>query len=113
MFNTVGSGPSSRQALEENAKKLHEKLLELECFYPVQKDYYWNYYFTVKTNLSRTDPRFFLRLYPDGNLESYKVYPGNPEIEKTPMEEFLENVPEKAVDEILFHLNLLTPNSEE
>jgi hypothetical protein len=97
----------AKQVLEESASKLHKKLIELDCFYPVHKNDYWNFYFNVKTGLSNESARTFLRLYPDGRLESYKVFPGNPDVKKIPMEEFLENVPEKAIDEILFHLNLL------
>ncbi len=99
---------SVKTPLEENASKLLSKLVELDCFYPIHRDNYWNFYFNVKTDLPKDAPRVFLRLYPDGKLESYRVFPGNPEIEKIPMEEFLEDVPEMAVDEILFHLNLLT-----
>jgi hypothetical protein len=114
MFNNGhGPLPTMKQAWETNAAKLRDKLLELECFYPVHKNDYWNFYFKVTTDLGKDDYRVFLRAHPHGALESYKVFPGNPEIEKIPMEEFLESVPDRAQDDILFHLDVLTPNVEE
>jgi hypothetical protein len=113
MFNTSGHGGVwAKQPFEENAAKLRDKLIELDCFFPVYKNDYWNFYFKVTTDLGNDDYRVFLRLLPDGSLESHKVFPGNPEIEKIPMEEFLESVPERAQDDILFHLNLLTQDKE-